>query len=199
MRGLIAKTCSCLLALALTPVAFAAADGDAAGWIGATGGMSVPNYSTTANTPFSATSRTSFGITGGAKIGTEYGVGAYYNSSHKDETGTSGVTLPFNYDLYGVMAGYFFEGEAKGVYLGVMLGMTKVVLGNAQSSSVSTSPMHWGLVAGYDYLLAQHFSLGGELNFVSVGSSNGAATNGVTVSQDSFNTLNFNAAIKFWF
>jgi len=198
MKRFFAKTFSCLLILAFAPMALAAAEGEAAGWVGATGGMSVPNFSMSGSYPISATSRTAFGINGGAKIGTEFGVGAYYNTSRKDES-SSGASLPFNYDLYGVMAGYFFEGEAKGVYLGFMLGMTKVVLGTAPGASFSTSPMHWGLIAGYDYLLARHFSLGGELNFVSVANSNGTGANGMTVSHDSFNTLNFNAAIKFWF
>lgn len=194
MRCFIAKTCSCLLAFALAPIAYAAAEGESAGWIGATGGISVPNYNASG---LAASSRTAFGLTGGAKIGTEYGVGAYYRTSSKDES-VNGVDLKFGYDLYGVMAGYFFEGEAKGVYLGVVLGMSKVTIGTSASTTVSTSPLHYGLMAGYDHFLGEHFSLGGELNFITLASSS-ASSGGVTVQQDSFNTLNFNAALKFWF
>jgi Outer membrane protein beta-barrel domain len=168
----------------------AAADGDSAGWVGGQFGISVPNYS-------NMTSRTGYGISAGAKVGSVFGVGGYCSSSHKDES-IANVTQPFNYDLYGVMAGYFFEGEARGVYVGGMLGMTKVSF-NANNASASTSPMHYGVVAGYDYLLMSHLSLGGEISYVSIASSTATTTLGATASQDAFATLNFNAALKFWF
>jgi len=169
--------------------ALAAASGEAAGWVGVQGGISVPNYEST-------TSRTMMGITGGAKIGTELGVGAYYLTSSKDES-VAGVTTPFGYDLYGVMGGYFFEGEAKGVHLGVMLGMSKVT-SKINTNSVSTSPMHWGLVAGYDHMLGDYFSLGGSLNYISIANSTASTTSG-TWQQNSFSTLNFLGSAKFWF
>ena len=78
--------------------AYAAGGGDAAGWVGVQGGMSVPNYSNTS-------ARSLFGITGGAKVGSEFGVGGYYQSSKKDEA-ANGVTFSFGYDLYGVMLAY---------------------------------------------------------------------------------------------
>jgi hypothetical protein len=169
--------------------AFAAASGEAAAWVGALGGISVPNYANT-------TSRTMMGVNAGAKVGTELGVGAYYLTSSKDEN-VSGVTTPFGYDLYGVMGGYFFEGEAKGVHLGLMLGMSKVT-SKYLTDSVSTSPMHWGLVAGYDHMLGDFFSLGGSLNFISIANSTASTTSG-TWLQAGFSTLNFLASLKFWF
>ncbi len=169
--------------------ALAAASGESAGWVGALGGISVPNYE-------NSTSRTMMGITAGAKLGTEFGVGAYYLTSNKDES-VNGVTTPFGYDLYGVMGGYFFEGEAKGVHLGLMLGMSKVS-SKYLTYGASTSPMHWGLVAGYDHMLGDNFSLGGSLNYISIANSSVSTVAG-TWSQNSFSTLNFLASAKFWF
>lgn len=183
-----------MMMMMMTGSAHAAASGEHAGWLGATGGLSVPNYDNT-------TARTALGITAGAKLGSEYGVGAYYRTSAKDEAGLNGVTFPFNYDLYGVMAGYFFEGDAKGAYFGAMIGMTKVTSKPAVGGTnydASTSPMHWGLVGGYDYFIGDHLSLGAELSYVSVGNST-AATAGGTWAQSAFSTLNFNGALKFWF
>lgn len=151
--------------------------GDASVWVGALFGLSVPNASNTS-------SRTTYGLTGGAKVGSELGVGGYYLTSHKDED-VAGTKVPFDYDLYGVEGAYHFEGEAKGVYLGGRLGVSKVKAG-----TVDGSPMNFGAMAGYNYFLGDHFSLGGEVNFMSVekaGSING------------FTMLNFLASAKAWF
>jgi len=169
------------------------ADADKVAWVGGDYGLSVPNESNT-------TSRGVFGINGGAKIGSEFGVGAYYLSSHKDES-VNGVTQPWNYDLYGVMAGYFFEGEANGVYLGVMLGTSKVG-SSVGGISYQTSPFHYGFVAGYDYLIGEHFSLGGNLNYISVASSSATValpSGSITQSTDPFGMLNFLVSAKIWF
>lgn len=176
--------------LGFSSLSLAAGSGDSAGWVGGQFGLSVPNAQNT-------TSRSNMAITGGAKVGSEFGVGAYYQTSRKDES-VNGVSTPWNYDLYGVMAGYFFEGEAKGVYLGGLLGMSKVGTKTAGGLDVSTSPMHWGLVAGYDHMLAQHFSLGGEVTYISVASSSTTVA-ATTVTTDAFSTLNFMVSGKFWF
>lgn len=177
------------LVAALSSVESADAAEDKAAWVGVNGGISVPNYDNT-------TSRTILGINGGAKIGTELGVGAYYLTSKKEES-VAGASVAFDYDLYGVMGGYFFEGEARGVHLGVMLGMSKVA-SKVGAYSVSTSPMHWGLVAGYDYMIADRFSIGGSVNYISIANSSASYTGG-TWNQNGFSTLNFLGAVKVWF
>ena len=75
-----------LVGFGISSVASAAGGGDANGWVGVQGGLSVPNYSNT-------TARPMFGITAGAKLGSEFGIGAYYNTSKKDET-VNGGTVP---------------------------------------------------------------------------------------------------------
>lgn len=155
---------------------------DPTAWVGGIFGLAVPNADDT-------TSRAIYGLTGGAKIGSELGVGVYYLTSQKDEDLTGGVKGKFDFDLYGVELAYHFEGEAKGVYLGGRLGTSKVRVGTPLGN-VSTSPFHWGLVAGYNHMIGDHFSIGGEANFMSVAEADNIK---------SFNTLNFLATGKLWF
>jgi hypothetical protein len=142
-------------------------------WVGGLFGLSVPNAD-------NSSSRGMFGITGGAKIGDNLGVGGYSLSSQKDETFGK-----FNYDLFGVQVSYHFDGDATGAWFGGRIGTTKV-----DSGALNFSPMNIGAVAGYDYLLAQHISLGGEVSWMSISESS---------PLKSFSTLNFLAALKFWF
>ena len=169
-------------ALFLTPESALAAD-DYAGNIGAQFGLSVPDYTGT-------TSRTIIGAEGTAKLGSEWGVGAYYLSSSKTESNN----VDFNYQFYGVRGTYHFEGDARGAYFGAMVGISKVHLG-----LVDTSPTNIGALAGYDKMLGSLVSLGGELSYINVGSSSATTTNNVNVAVNGFNTLNFLVALKLWF
>lgn len=167
------------------PLVSEAATVEPKGWIGGLFGLSIPNYE-------NSTSRTLLGITGGAKLGTEWGVGGYFMTSQKDES-SNGVTTKFGYDLYGVELAYHFEGEARGVYLGGRLGTSKVTLGD-----LTTSPMNYGAVAGYNHFVTDQFTLGGEANFMSVEKSSGSVS-GVSADIKGFSALNFLASAKFWF
>ena len=158
------------------------------GWVGGMFGLSVPNADNT-------TSRTMYGLTAGAKVGTEFGIGLYYLTSRQNETMNS-VSTPFNYDLYGVDFGYYFEGEAKGVYFGGKLGTSKLSTNNAAvpAQGVTTSPMHYGVFAGYNYMIGSNFSVGGEASYISISSSNG---NNLQIN--SFSMLDFLLSVKAWF
>ena len=162
------------------------ADGGETGWVGGLFGLSVPNADNT-------TSRTMYGLTAGAKVGSEFGIGLYYLTSRQNET-INAVSTPFNYDLYGVDFGYYFEGDAKGVYFGGKLGTSKLSTNNTAAQGVTTSPMHYGVFAGYNYMIGSNFSIGGEASYISVSSSNG---NGLQINQ--FSMLDFLASVKFWF
>ena len=153
-----------------------------AGWVGAFGGLTVPNLG-------SSTARGMYGITAGAMLGDEWGIGAYYQTSSKDEDGANSSKQAFNYDLYGVEFAYHFEGEAAGVYIGGRVGTSKVKLGNT-----TNSPMHYGPVVGFNHMLGSSFSIGGDLSWISVASS-GSSPNDIS----GFSTLNFLADVKFWF
>ena len=170
IRILTAIALATLTTLAST-AAFAAEPSHA--WVGGLFGLSVPNYDQT-------TSRGMFGITAGAKLGDNLGVGAYYLSSAKDENGTK-----FNYDLYGVQLSYHFDGEANGAWFGGRVGTSKINVGSS-----SYSPLNIGAVGGYDYMFTDHLSLGGEVNWMSISESQ---------PLKSFSTLNFLAALKIWF
>jgi hypothetical protein len=142
-------------------------------WAGGLFGLSVPNADDT-------TSRGMYGITAGAKLGDNLGLGAYYLTSHKDESSTQ-----FNYDLYGVQLSYHFDGEASGAWFGGRIGTSKVTVG-----ADSKSPLNIGVVGGYDYMLVDHLSIGGEVNWMSI--SEASPISG-------FSSLDFLAALKLWF
>lgn len=159
---------------------------DANGWVGGIFGLHIPDAEDTS-------ARAAFGVTGGAKLGSEWGFGGYYLNSAKEET-VNGVATDFDYSMYGVEGAYHFEGEAAGVYLGLRLGMTNLDVGTLDSR-----PMHWGLLAGYNHWLMDNFSLGGEATFFNVASSDDTLTNGAVQNIDGFNVIAFQATAKFWF
>lgn len=162
-----------LLSVALFSPTAAHAD-DSKAWVGGLFGLTVPSYNGTQ-------ARGIYGLTAGAKIGTEFGVGVYYTSSQKRET-----IGDFNFDLYGVQAGYHFEGEANGVFIAGRIGTSKLSVAGA----TNVSPMNFGAVVGYDYMLFDHASLGGEASYMSIASAAGT---------EGFTTLNFLASLKLWF
>lgn len=141
-------------------------------WVGGQFGLAVPNADGT-------TARSMVGLTLGAKLGDNLGLGAYYQASHKDETARR-----FNYDIYGVQLSYHFDGDATGAWFGGRVGTSKVDTGSTYS------PMNIGVVAGYDYLISGPLSLGGEVNWMSISDSGALA---------GFSTLDFLLALKLWF
>ncbi|MES2964815.1 MAG: hypothetical protein V4760_13065 [Bdellovibrionota bacterium] len=175
------RTAAMVLALSIPGFAHAASGGDHAGWVGALGGLSIPNASNTS-------ARMAVGVTGGAMLGSEMGIGGYYLTSSKDETGGK-----FGYDLYGVEFTYHFEGEAAGVFLGGRVGTSKITGG-----AVTTSPLNYGALAGVNKFLGDSFSIGGEVSFFSVPESNTTVAT-VPVTINGFTMLNFLASAKFWF
>lgn len=162
---------------------------DPKAWLGAGVGLSVPNKSDT-------TSRAIFGVNLGAKLGSEFAIGVHYLTSSKDEN-VSGRSVPWNYQLYGISGSYHFEGEAEGVYLGALLGMSRVET-TYLGGDLATSPMHWGVMAGYNHPIGgEMFTLGGDVNFISVGSASGSVY-GISRETDAFSILNFLVTAKLW-
>lgn len=167
--------------------ALAAADGEKALWVGGAAGVLVPTKSST-------TVRGAYGATIGAKIGTEFGLGAYYFTSPKDEGAPVGK---FDLNFYGVEGTYHFEGEAKGAYFGIRLGVTKIDIGSG-ASAVSSSPFHIGVVGGYNHWISDSISIGGDVSAYSVSKGDATALSGVTTSIDAFSALSFLGTLKFW-
>jgi hypothetical protein len=165
---------------------------DEKGWIGGLFGVSAPTRS-------DATSRAIYGLTAGAKLGTELGLGVYYLTSPKDEN-VQGQTIGNNFDFYGIEGAYHFEGEAKGAYIGARIGITNVKIkpSNALTPSVSTTPVHWGPTVGYNYWLNRNFSLGGDVSYLLVSESS-EFVGGANATIPAFNALNIGATAKFWF
>lgn len=144
-------------------------------WAGTHYGVAVPNADGTSARPM-------MGFTAGTKLGTEMGLGAYYFGSHKDETPLG----RYDYDLYGIELGYHFEGEAAGAFVGARLGISKVT---TATTVLSSSPLHFGLVGGYDYMIMDHLSVGAEANFFSIQAGGGVG---------GFTSLDFLASLKIW-
>lgn len=156
-------------------------------WLGAAGGLMVPNKSGTS-------ARSDFGITAGAMIGSELAVGAYYLTSKKTETSVVGT---FDLDFYGVEGSYHFEGEARGAYFGARLGITKMAFG-VSPNDVTASPFHLGVFAGYNKWIMSNLSLGADLGVYSVSKGEATSLTGVTSTVDPFTALTFLATLKFW-
>lgn len=166
-----------MLAMTSTP-----ALAQAKGYVGATAGLSVPNYDDTS-------SRLAFGVIGGARLDGELGFGAYFLTSSKEED-VSGTKVDFNYALYGIEGSFHFEGVADGAYIGLRVGTTKLDVG----TTFNSSPTHFGLVFGYDKFLNDNFSLGVEGSWMSIEESSDSG-----LKAEGFQALNFNLAAKFWF
>lgn len=190
MRNSMSVRIAGMLAIAGALFGGAAAQAEPLGFVGGLVGLSVPDADDTS-------ARLGFGITGGAKLGSEWAIAGYYLSSSKEEE-SNGIKGDFDYQFYGVEGSYHFEGEAKGVYLGVRAGMSKVKIGIPLSGNVKvefeTSPFHWGPVAGFNYFLAENFSLGGDVSYLLVSSDKDDG-----VKTDSFGVLNLMGSAKFWF
>jgi hypothetical protein len=172
-----------ILGLSLGSYSAMAAGAETGGYVGGLFGLSIPDMDHSSARPI-------YGLEGGAKLGTEFGLAGYYFNSAKSES-LPGGTGDFNYSLYGVQFTYHFEGEAKGVYFGGRLGLSKVTYLNA-----SISPYHWGMVAGYDKFLGDTFSIGVEGSYMNVA---GATDSSVGRAVSSFGSINFLAALKIWF
>src|SRR5690606_16315188 len=100
--------------------------GQAKGYLGVQAGISVPDYDDTS-------SRLAYGFVGGARLDGEFGIGAYYLDSSKEED-VAGTEIDFNYQLYGFEGTYHFEGAADGAYVGARIGVSKVKVGNTEIS-----------------------------------------------------------------
>lgn len=161
-------------------------------YVGIDGGFSVPSYDQTSGRPF-------YGIVAGAKLDGEFGIGAFFLTSNKEETIT-GVTTKFNYAIYGLEASYHFEGYADNAYVALRAGLAKVAVGVlANTQEVSTSPFAYGLQIGYDHPIADSFSLGVEAGWMNIASSTSTVAGLGGVSVNSFNILDFGVAAKVWF
>jgi hypothetical protein len=188
MYRVLARIPLAILAAALvTGASTTALAEDQHGWVGGLLGMTVPNKDKTSARPM-------WGISGGAKLGSEFGLGAYYLNSNNDEQLSTGAKVNFGFDLYGIEAAYHFEGEAKGVYVGGRIGMSKVKV-----ADFSTSPAHWGIVGGYNHMIADNVSIGSEASYMSIANSSYNDNAGTSASIDSFSLLSFLLSAKLWF
>lgn len=157
------------------------AEAQAKGYVGGLFGLSVPDHDETS-------SRMAFGILGGARLDGEFGLGAYYISSSKEET-IGAADLDFNYQLYGFEGSFHFEGVADGAFVGLRVGISKVKVGTEEYS-----PTHYGALFGYDYSLTDAWTVGLEGSFMRIEGDKKAAGD-----LEGFGALQFLASTKMWF
>jgi hypothetical protein len=74
-------------------------------------------------------------------------------------------------------------------YFGVRFGLAKVKT-DESGVDVIFSPYHYGIVAGYDYLLASWLAIGFEGSYLFVDGSN-TTTSGTQYEEDDFSTVHF--------
>ncbi len=153
----------------------------AKGYLGVQGGMSVPDADDTS-------SRLGYGAVGGARLDGEFGIGAYYLNSSKEES-VNGTDVDFNYQLYGFEGTFHFEGVADGGYVGLRVGISKVEVGG-----IEFSPTSYGALFGYDYFVNDNWSVGLEGSYMRV---EGDDKDGRDL--DGFSTLQLLASTKVWF
>ena len=153
----------------------------ARGYLGVQGGLSVPDADDTS-------SRLGYGVVGGARLDGEFGIGAYYLNSSKEES-VAGTDVDFNYQLYGFEGTFHFEGVADGGYVGLRVGISKVDVGG-----IEFSPTSYGALFGYDYFVKDNWSVGLEGSYMRV---EGDDKDGVEL--DGFSTLQLLASTKVWF
>lgn len=171
-----------ILLMALIVAGFSSqAFAQARGYLGVQAGLSVPDADNTS-------SRLAFGASGGARLDGEFGIGAYYLSSSKEEE-NNGNKFDFNYQFYGFEGSFHFEGVADGAYVGIRAGISKVEVG-----STEFSPTNYGVLFGYDHFISEVWSAGLEGSYMKVESD--TANN---IKLDSFNTIQLMASTKVWF
>lgn len=179
------KLAFALSALVLSFGLASTASAQSKGYVGAIAGLSVPDYDNTSARP-------GYGVLAGARLDGEWGVGAFFLTSSKKESGDL-ADFDFNYNLYGIEGSYHFEGLSENAYVAARIGMAKVE-GKSSFNKANISPMVWGINFGYDHPLAEAFSLGAEAGFMSVGGDKDG-----TQEIKAFTMLNFLVAAKFWF
>lgn len=153
----------------------------AQGYLGVQGGISVPDADDTS-------SRLGYGVVGGARLNGEFGLGAYFLGSSKEES-VNNVDVDFNYQLYGFEGTFHFEGVADGAYVGARVGISKVEVGN-----IEFSPTNYGAIFGYDYFFNDNWSAGLEGSYMRV---EGDDKDGASL--DGFSALQLLASTKVWF
>lgn len=127
---------SLALAAAVAPAAFAA---DHTGFVGIPLGVGFGNNS--------YGPRFVVGVDAGMKFAPEFGASVFFNFTKKD----GAKFMPF-----GVEGNYFFDGDLAGMYAGVNLGAGK--------SDAETNFL-FGAQVGYDYAVAEGFSIGAKVAY----------------------------------
>jgi hypothetical protein len=155
-------------------------------------------------------SKFEFGLDGNYKLSPEWGIGLYgtYSSTSQTVPPVAGITAGGTASASSIIIApelnYFLQGELKGLHLGGKIGLNMISSSSsiAGSTGGSTSNLAFGAGAGYDYPIAQSFTIGGEANFLIISSgssSSGSGSTTVTTSGGSTSVFNILAAGKYWF
>ncbi len=137
-----------------------------------------------------------YGLSAGLKFHEEYSAGLYFLTSTSEASFGATASLPATVvenrvSFYGVEGDYHFLGTLEGLRAGVRVGLsTKATTTSPQGvASVSQSDTDFALgpQLGYDFMISEQISVGGEANIFFV------------LGGDSFNVIHALGTAKFHF
>lgn len=146
---------------------------------GAVYGLSVPDADNT-------NAHKLFGAKGSAFLKPTFSIGGYYFVADNDQ-GTGG--REFDYSLSGLETTFHMPAGTGDTFFGIRFGLTKVKT-DFSGEEVILSPYHYGIVAGYDYLMAPWLAIGFEGSYLYVEDSN-TTKNSIRYDEDTFSTIHF--------
>ena len=149
------------------------------GYVGIIYGLSVPDANNTQDHILA-------GINGGAVISGRFSFGGYHFVSNKKDGPNNS---DFQYSLTGLEGRYNLTTGAKKVFVGLRVGISKIDT-VANSTEVTFSPYHYGLVSGYEMQLFSMLNIGIEGSYMAF-SRTDTETSGGTVNFSSFRAISF--------
>ncbi len=158
-------------------------------YVGGLAGLSVPRAEDSSSRPI-------YGLLAGARLEREWGLGAFFLSSQKNES-VEGVDRKFSFDLYGFEGSFHFDNVADGAVVGLRLGFAEVSRELA-AGTLKLTPVVFGAFFGYDHFISSFFSVGGEGSLMVITSEKGSLA-GVSLEESRWAMLNFSLVGKFWF
>lgn len=132
------------------------------------------------------------GFKGAALLTANFSLGGYYMYTGKEYGSGS---EKFDYVLQGLEGAFHIPSGGGDTFFGVRVGLSKF---NTKPTGVDVifSPYHYGVAAGYDYVLSSWLTFGFEGSYLYVEKSH-ATKNSVRYDQESIGMINFLVALQF--
>jgi hypothetical protein len=152
-----------VLGTALTVVGSASAMSAGDGSVGALLGWTMPK-----DTASTINGRFGFGVDGEYAVIDDLAVGAYFQYSTNTKTKTA-IKYKNAYMPFGLTVNYHLP-MVEGLYFGANVGMVRSTAKVGTLASASASDISFGAQVGYDYMLADEFSVGAMYQYIWINS-----------------------------